>query len=95
MALHWRDSLQTLLTQFQARASRSSGIYHMMVEVTDSERDKMSGPSWFQPFCGQPRVVDGPIIYERWDCSRYTGLPGVEPGFREPLPGEEFGDSIG
>lgn len=82
-----------LLTQFQARAASSSGIYHMMVEVADDQRDKMSGPPWFQPFSGGPKVVDGQIRYERWDCSRSTGLPGVPPGFREPLPGEEFGDS--
>ena len=64
-----------------------------MVEVADSERDKMSGPTWFDGFAGKMRIVNGEPQYQRWDCSRFTGLPSVSPGFREPLPGEEFSDT--
>lgn len=93
MPLDWRDTLQTLLPQFQAKAASSTGIYHLMVEVADNERDKMSGPPWFDGFSSSPRVVNGEIQYQRWDCSRGTGLPGIPPGFREPSPNETFDDS--
>ena len=95
MALHWRETLQTLLAQFQAKAARSMGIYHMMVETSDDERDKQSGPSWFQSFPGKPKFINGEAVFERWDCSRTTGMPGVPPGFREPRPGEQFTDNEG
>jgi nucleoside phosphorylase len=93
MPLDWRDTLKTLLPQFQAKAASSTGLYHMMVEVTDHERDKMSGPPWFGGFTSSPHVVNGEILYRRWDCSRSTFLPGVSPGFREPTPDETFDDS--
>lgn len=93
MSLDWRETLKTLLPQFQAKAANSSGIYHMMVEVADSERDKMSGPPWFEALSSSPRVVDGELRYQRWECSRFTGLPGVSPGFREPMPDETFDES--
>ena len=93
MPLNWRDTLLTLLPQFQAKASSSTGIFHLMVEVADSERDKMSGPPWFDGFSSNRRIVNGELQYERWDCSRVTSLIGVSPGFREPLPGEMFDDS--
>ncbi len=93
MPLDWRDTLRTLLPQFQAKAASSSRIHHLMVEVADSERDKMSGPPWFDGFSGNPRIVNGEILYRPWDCSRFTGLPGVSPGFREPLPDESFDDT--
>lgn len=91
--MDWRNTLQTLLPQFQAKAARSTGIYHLMVEVADDERDKMSGPPWFHGFSRNPRVVNGEIQYQRWDCSRFTGLPWVSPGFREPKPDEKFDES--
>ncbi len=93
MSLDWRDTLKTLLPHFQSKAVSSSGIHHLMVEVTDSERGRMSGPPWFDGFSGNPRIVDGELKYRRWDCSRFTGLPGIPPGFREPTPSETFGES--
>lgn len=93
MPLDWRETLLTLLPQFQAKASSSQGIFHLMVEVADSERDKMSGPPWFDGFAGKMRIVNGEPQYQRWDCSRFTGLPSVSPGFREPIPGEHFSDT--
>lgn len=93
MPLHWRDTLLALLPQFQAKASGSTGIFHLMVEVADSERDKMLGPPWFGGLSRTPPVVNGEPQYQRWDCSRFTGLPGVSPSFREPMPGEKFSDS--
>jgi nucleoside phosphorylase len=94
MPLNWRDTLQTLLPQFQAKAASSAGIYHLMVEVADTERDKMSGPPWFDAFSSGPKIVSGEIQYQRWDCSRSTGLPGIPPGFREPAPDESFDESV-
>ncbi|MGB6045701.1 MAG: hypothetical protein WBF93_21280, partial [Pirellulales bacterium] len=64
-----------------------------MIEVADSERDKMSGPPWFNGFSSRANIVNGEIQYQRWDCSRFSGLPGVSPGFREPAPDETFDDS--
>lgn len=93
MPLNWRDTLQTLFPHFKAKAARSTGLYHLMVEVADNERDKMPGPPWFDSFSRTPRVVNGEIQFQRWDCSRFTGLPGVSPGFREPKPDEQFDDS--
>ena len=92
IAIPWRETLETLRTQFQSRAAQSSGIYHLMVEVADHERDKMQGPDWFKPFSTNVKIVDGKINYQNWECSRTTGLPSVPPGFREPLPNEVFTD---
>ena len=93
MTLDWRNTLQTLLPQFQAKAASQSNIHHLMTEVADSERDKMMGPPWFDSLSCSPQVVDGEIHYNRWDCSRFSGLPGVEPSFREPKPDEEFNEA--
>ena len=43
----WRQSLETLQKQFEAQATRSRGLHHLMVEVADDERDQMVGPAWF------------------------------------------------
>jgi nucleoside phosphorylase len=93
MPLDWRDTLQTLLPQFQAKAQSSNGICHLMVEVADTEVDKTLGPPWFDAFSRRPRIVNGEIRYQRWDCSLSTGLPNVPQGFREPTPGEAFDES--
>ena len=93
MSLDWRESLHTLLPHFQAKATSSTGMYHLMIEVADGERDKLSGPPWFKPFASSPRIVNEEVVYQRWDCSRMAGLPGVAPGFREPTPAEQIGDS--
>ncbi len=90
MALDWRDTLSTLLTQFEARAARSSGLHHLLVEVADGERGKMRGPNWFAAFPSTVQVVDGKPIYKKWDASASSGLPGIEPGFREAKAHETF-----
>lgn len=46
MTLDWRDTLKTLLPQFEARAVRSTGLNHLLVEDADDERGKAAGPSW-------------------------------------------------
>lgn len=94
MAMDWRPTLEILRTQFQALASRATGLHHLYVEVADTERGKMFGPDWFAPFSPDKRIkiIDGKAQYDRWDCSSSSGLPGVHPGFREPKPNETFGE---
>lgn len=89
-AVEWRDTLGTLLPQFEARAARSPGLHHLLVEVADDEREKMTGPPWFEPFATKVRLVDGKPVYGQWDASAFRGLPGISPGFREPNVGESF-----
>lgn len=90
MALDWRDTLRTLVTQFEARAARSTGLYHLFVEAADHERDKLSGPSWLGSFFRNIEVIDGKPQYGKWDVSVFGFLPGISPGFREPKPDETF-----
>jgi hypothetical protein len=42
MPLDWCDTLETLATQFESRAARSTGLHHLLVEVADHERHKMT-----------------------------------------------------
>jgi nucleoside phosphorylase len=93
MALDWRDTLRTLLKQFEARAARSAGLHHVFVEVPDHERGKMSGPGWFTPVSDSIRLVDGKPQYQKWDCCASHGLPQISPGFREAAADETFSDS--
>jgi hypothetical protein len=93
MALDWRDTLRTLLAQFEARAMRSSGLNHLFVEVADHERSKMSGPKWFAPFTCNVEIFEGKPKYSRWDVSASTGLPGIRPGFREVKADETFDEN--
>ena len=90
MTLNWRNALDTLLTQFEARAARSAGLNHLFVEVADHEFSKMSGPGWFTPDPTNVQVVDGKRQYKKWDSSEFSRLPGISPGFREPKSGETF-----
>lgn len=91
MALDWRDTLRTLRTQFEAKAAASTGLHHLFTEVPDDDRSLASGPDWFAPFSArQPRVVNGKIVYEKWECSSSSGLPGVSPSFRAVLPDEDL-----
>ena len=39
MAVDWRDTLRALLPQFEALATKSPGLNHLMVESADDERD--------------------------------------------------------
>jgi hypothetical protein len=55
-----RDSLRTLRNQFEARAARSTGLHHLMVEGGDRERHKMSGPPWFEALHGDIQIVRAP-----------------------------------
>ncbi len=90
MSMSWRVTLETLLAQFQTAASRSQCLHHMLVEVADDERDKLTGPEWFNPYESKIRFVDGQPQYGKWDLSKSTFLPGISPGFREPNPDEKF-----
>jgi nucleoside phosphorylase len=93
MALDWRETLRTLLTQFEARAARSSGLNHLLVEVADHERDKMAGPGWFARSSHDVKVVDGQLKFEKWGISRFSGLPLVSPSFREAKSHETFDEN--
>ena len=90
MVLNWRETLGTLLEQFQARAVRSTGINHLFVEVADNERDKMSGPPWFSAFSREIPLVDEKPQFTKWDVSASHGMPGISPGFRATHPHETF-----
>ncbi|QDT64309.1 5'-methylthioadenosine/S-adenosylhomocysteine nucleosidase family protein [Calycomorphotria hydatis] len=93
MIVNWRETLKTLQLQFQSRAAEFGGLYHLMVEVADNEREKLYGPPWFKPFDGHPEIVAGKPQFKKWDCSQSSGLPGIAPGFREFLPSDENLDS--
>jgi nucleoside phosphorylase len=92
MAVEWRDTLQILLDQFAAGAARSTGLNHLFVEVAEHERDRMQGPSWFAPFPSRVRIVDGSARYQKWDVSRFSGLPQVSPSFREIRSQEDLSE---
>jgi nucleoside phosphorylase len=92
MGLDWRTTLKTLLAQFEAKAGRSTGLHHLFVEVANNEREKIEGPSWFKPY-DHPRVTGGMAQFGTWDVSVSNGLPGVNPGFREPKLHESFDES--
>ncbi|MBN1909316.1 MAG: hypothetical protein JW818_06230 [Pirellulales bacterium] len=92
MSVDWRQTLRTLATQFEAHAARSCGLHHLFVEVTDKERDKMSGPAWFKPLVGKIPDRNGEPQFDPWDAFASDGLPGVGPGFRAPEPHETLGD---
>lgn len=90
MAVEWRETLNLLLKQFEARASRSAGLNHLFVEVADNERNKMSGPNWFKPYSSDIKIVDGKPQYKKWDASTSGGLPWISPGFRAVAADETF-----
>lgn len=92
MSVLWRETLETLLSQFRASAARSEGLYHIMVEVADDERENMDGPPWFNPHSGEQKIVDGRLVYKSWGCSSSGGMPGIEHTFRAPHDGEEFAE---
>jgi len=83
MSIDWRDTLQTLSTQFQSQASRSQGLHHLFVEVADHERDKLAGPPWFERAGSSAAVIDGEPKYSKWDCSAFDSLPMTGPGYRQ------------
>jgi nucleoside phosphorylase len=93
MTPDWRETLKTLLKQFEARAERSGGLNHLFVEVADSERDKLAGPSWFERKLGTIPIVDGKPQFRKWDMSAGEGLPDINPGFREPTSDETFDEN--
>ena len=79
----WRETLRTLLTQFESKATASKGLYHLFIEVADDEREQIQGPSWFD-MESQPLIIDGKPKMGNWDCCRFETLPGTPPRFREP-----------
>jgi nucleoside phosphorylase len=93
MAVSWRQTLEIMLPQFQALAIRSSGLNHLFVEVSDHERDKLSGPKWIGSFDRQVKVANGEAVYGQWDWCKSHGLPSINPSFREPKPEEIFTQS--
>lgn len=85
----WRDTLNTLQKQFEARAANSRGLHHLMVEVADDERNRMQGPDWFvrESRLGSPDP--GPFLRaEPWCVVAGTSMLGVHPRYREVRPGE-------
>lgn len=87
--MDWRDALRTLQHQFEAKAAGSRGLHHLMVEVGDSERDRMKGPEWFVRDSGFGSSNPGPFLRaEPWHVVQWSNLPTVYPRFREVRPGE-------
>ncbi|MBE3097864.1 MAG: toll/interleukin-1 receptor domain-containing protein [Candidatus Atribacteria bacterium] len=87
--ISWQESLAVIQRQFEARAERSNGLHHLLVEVSDDERHRAVGPDWFvrlSPFNGTA-ATETPIG-EPWRFVSSSGLPTVNPGFREVTAGE-------
>lgn len=89
--MDWRESLQTLQKQFEAQATRSRGLHHLMVEVADDERERMSGPDWFVRECGLGSSDVKPFLRaDPWHAVHGSGLPLVHPRYREVRPEESL-----
>ncbi|MFO0951700.1 MAG: hypothetical protein U0835_11245 [Isosphaeraceae bacterium] len=87
----WKETLEILRKQFEARATASRGLHHLMVEVGNDERDRMRGPEWFVRESGRGASDPGQLIRaDPWHTVRSAGLPWVHPQFREVRPGEEL-----
>src|SRR5262245_41034980 len=85
----WNDTLEILRKQFEARASASRGLHHLMVEVPDDERDRMQGPDWFVRDAHLGSSDPGPFHRaDPWCAVQIAFLPIVHPSFREIRPGE-------
>ncbi len=88
----WKATLEMLKSQFEARATASRGLHHLMVEVADDERDRMRGPDWFVRESHLGSSDPAPLIRaDPWYAVQVSGLPEVHPQFREIRPGEEIG----
>jgi len=90
MAVDWRDTLRILLPQFEARATSSPGLNHILVESADSERDKLVGPKWLKVDHPNLQIVDGKPQYATWDMSSFSFMPAIGPSYRKPNPNETF-----
>ncbi|MFN3158289.1 MAG: hypothetical protein ACE37I_03175 [Rubinisphaera brasiliensis] len=88
MAIEWQDALRTLRKQFEAKASTSAGLYHLLIETSKDESDKFDGPTWFRHDLN-PEFSDGKPVYKTWDWSYCSTLPEFSPSFREFHDGEE------
>ncbi|MFP4029735.1 MAG: hypothetical protein ACLFWL_18305 [Candidatus Brocadiia bacterium] len=86
----WHDTLEILSEQFSSRAKESCGLNHMLVEVTDKERSKLGGPTWFDGMDGDIPSGEERGRYGKWDWSVVRTLPNTNPGYREPRPDECF-----
>src|SRR5262249_32795302 len=85
----WRESLETLQKQFEARAQASRGLHHLMVEVADDARDRMVGPDWFVREARLGSSDPTPLLRaDPWYVVQSSGLPWVHPRFREVRPEE-------
>jgi hypothetical protein len=87
MSLDWRNTLRKLAGQFEAHASQTRGLHHLMVEARD-ERNRMTGPPWFAPFARPVEMTHTGPKFGKWDVCASRDLPGVEPGYREPIANE-------
>lgn len=89
----WRESLETIRKQFEAQATRSRGLHHLMVEVADNARDRMRGPDWFVSSRGQGHGwadIKALEQGEPWCLVESSGLPGVHGQFRGVRPDESL-----
>jgi len=89
----WRESLEILRKQFEAQATRSRGLHHLMVEVADNASDRMRGPDWFVSSRGQGHGwadIKALEQGEPWCLVESSGLPGVHGQFRGVRPDESL-----
>jgi nucleoside phosphorylase len=74
-----------LQQQFTAKAGQSRGLHHAFVEVGDHERDRARGPNWLARGWGRMRDPDD---YDPWHIVASTGMPKIQPRFREFTPAD-------
>ncbi len=87
--MDWRSELTTLQGQFEAQATKSSGLHHLFVEVADDKRERARGPDWF--VAKNPQLFgNGGTVHTRdpWDAVESSTFLANHPSFREILPGE-------
>jgi nucleoside phosphorylase len=89
MTIDWRETLRTLLPQFESIATSQVGLHHALVETADDERDRVSGPNWLRI---ENLRYDGQRLSNQWTVSGIASLPSDWPSFRSPLSTEIFAD---
>jgi hypothetical protein len=83
----WENSLKLLQEQFNSKAKDSRGLHHLLVEVSDNERDRAGGPDWFlrESHLGAPNL-EAYQRAERWCMVASSPIPSILPRFREFRP---------
>jgi hypothetical protein len=80
----WPETLKVLQKQFEAHSARSRGLHHLMVEVPNDARGRLSEPDWFvrEGKLGS-RDAEEFLRAEPWYVVNGSSLPAVYPRWRE------------